>query len=1271
MQTKVIAEASEDISNHSQAADEPEDTWGPENTASETEVSEYSESHFERVVAGTFVAGDVHEVHFDEDRLIALRLHKKTVLRIRDFFHPPPHYKDLLVQAFHSNERILIVQGPEHSGKLTCGIKLACDLRGKDGHEAPIYLYRRRSDESRSLIEALQSEQVPESSTLILEDAFQTNISRRELQSPDIDSLRAAARERDLILILTTELDSGELIALSGTKITTKGLHLEKVLGKHLKSAQLQTAGLLSDDLVKRILSRWPDLRMALRNPSQIERFCDKVIEAPPRENSDIDRLARQAALVGQRALREWFGQLGSNEKLFAMLAYLFGGAEHSILEDMHAVSINMLRAEGLSKISDPRELGFEDLVDAIQAQELGGFIEFKDESFAEEIAQQLSSWGQLLRFIIDGLLTSVGPNASPDLRRALGIALGRLPTNSRSRIDELIDGLASHQAAKIAVIAGSALEERVRRNLEIQGPLVVRRIRDWIHSGEPERMWAAGAAVRRVYSATKGVPPELNTAAASLQESLVALLGQLIKKSDTFADAVKRRVENDIHDKLRAQAGEGELDKKLVAESVQKRIRSLGYFNRECAAEAARKICLMDPSKSYILGEWLRERGTREVARDATLELFKVLTTPRFRLSETRHAPFLDLIGPVLESVGQGKNDAQLVGQIFAALASRLKGGEWHNQVAKALLGVANRGSGGARRRLRAALSQSWLHDEAEVREIARVVIARSYSMDGILIDRPQLGKGALVIDPAFLKSEDEETRQQKMGACRHLFGLLDSHFDVELIFLGTRLSPLDSTSLHPPFARLLMPALETTGLQHPRFVLVLSRDVIPDLEDALAQHWGKNLLLITTDAETTLEGLDIIHIRETGWSDLSTVEEKLHARWAEALALAGPQDWMETLESFGIGKTITRDPITFLDTQVAGLSEPESATGHNDLARQLLCAICWYGASDLLRCAEHLRNWITEQPEGYSSRNLMGIAGAKVLFRIHEAHCPSYDNPAPKILFETLAYALAEQDKDGVDSVLHAVRCWMKDPLWAAYLAGEVENGKGRLLRWAEKLAPQHVQALKAALPKTPEIPTGKADDVREELSALLDRVRLWIARGRPKVLPVLGYGESYALLVLDASEPDGQSRNNLAKLAGSLFARLSRSAAHGIKPIIYRLGERQPCWVSGDPAPPPEELLPKQPESPSLLGPIISNELSPATVRLLLLLSNRFPLDGEDYVETGWRERIFVWRSSTAEEGNPAFALLPDFAEPERDLPIEKILLTSTQRCEDAQG
>jgi hypothetical protein len=224
----------------------------------------------------------------------------------------------------------------------------------------------------------------------------------------------------------------------------------------------------------------------------------------------------------------------------------------------------------------------------------------------------------------------------------------------------------------------------------------------------------------------------------------------------------------------------------------------------------------------------------------------------------------------------------------------------------------------------------------------------------------------------------------------------------------------------------------------------------------------------------------------------------------------------------------------------------------------------------------------------------------------------------------------------------VLRAVRKWLQEPEGAAYLAGGVVEGRGRLLRWAEEFVPRQVQTLAASLPEALENPAvDVATDPFAAAAAMLDRMRLQFALGRPKILPKLGVGESYGLIVLDASGP---GTGSLEELAGKLFQSLNRDG-RWIKPIVYRLGERQPAWLAGDPAPPPGVLMPTGNCPPRLLGPILWDDgLSPGTVRFLLVLSSQPPLDVEDWIETDWRDRIVFYQPGSDEDRKPGFAALP---------------------------
>jgi hypothetical protein len=1213
------------------------------------------------------VYGDaIGQINYYEDeagRLIVTPIPLAAVERLTAIFPIPKaaDYQRALKRAQLKGDRIFIVHGSEGSGKLTCAVNLAFDLQGSSAASSRICLYQRRVEEVRFLFEAMQSEEIPEGSVVIIEDVFDRNVARRELENPEIETVKETLGDRGLFLILTTELDHAGLGAFPVPKISTRRLDLKKITLSHLKYAQKRAKGNSEkksiEDAMKWVESRWSDLSGLLHSPREVEQLCEKITNNPPLDEADFIKLVEQSVIAGKVSFRNWFGRLRSNEKLFSMLVYLCPGTEYPFLAEIYERAVRFLRSEGLSWFSDPRRLGSEDLLKAIEGEEIGGFIDFKERSFKEEVCAQTQNWSHLLWSIITNFVTGIDPDVgwtNPQLRKALGAFMGRLSVHGGMSFDGALNRLAGHPSRRISVIVGYSLEEAVARHPETQTGLALRKLSEWIESDEPNSMWAACAAIRKVYASTRilASDPRRAEGALALQDRLLKLLERFVLR----CASIERQLREELK-KRPPSSSEAEKKPKVIEESRRK-LRAMAVSNPECAIDAAQRIVSLDPARSSLLGDWLRqrkERALRNVAKWAIARIFKGLSNPKKRLLESRYAPVLDLIEPMLEGLGESETNGKVIDQVFSTLAVWLRWPSWPEAIFKKLLTIANRGSHDVRGKLRAALSRLWMSGgnadrDVVARNIAQAVIVRSYVMDGVLMDRPSFGRGVFVLDPAILTGDEEKRKRQEEG-CRYLLGLLAAQVDASFVHLGS-IEPVrvvDEKAVvlmaEHPVPRLLIPAVQAAGTEDLRLVLLLSGGVIPDLEDALGEPWGGELLRIAVgeDAEPC-EGVETISIKEElGAREIAQVEETLQTRWARALALAGPQAWADVLDSFGIWEELKANPRAWLEEWVEGLGDTDQALGTEDLARKLLCALGWYAAFDLRSCAGLLRTWLPRPEDGDGDgvlvRRWMGAAGAKALFRIYGEHRSAHGNLALRILFEELAHPLAAQGSDGVDSVLRAVRTWLQEPEGAAYLAGGVVEGRGRLLRWAEEFVPRQVAALAASLPEVLENPVvDVATDPFAAAAAMLDRMRLQFALGRPKILPELNAGESYGLIVLDAS-----GTATLETLAGKLFESLNGDGRR-IKPIVYRLGERQPAWLAGDPAPPPGVLMPAGNRPPRLLGPILSDGLSPDTVRFLLVLSLQPPLDVEDWIETDWRDRIVFYQPGSNENRKPGFAALP---------------------------
>ncbi|HEX6900950.1 MAG TPA: hypothetical protein VF789_14600 [Thermoanaerobaculia bacterium] len=1072
-----------------------------------------------------------------------------------------------------------------------------------------------------------------------------------------MSDLEEALEGKECFLLVTTRTEDAG--AFQFAQVNARVRDLKRVLEAHLRYLRGQENWALGDELVAGLLAKWPALKKNLHNPAQIERFCRRLAEQPPRNAEEIERLAEQAAVAGRRALQEWFGGLRSNEKLLAMLVYLFSGSERQFLEEIYRRSVRGLRAEGLVWLEDPRQIGFDDMLEAVEVQDLGGLIEFKDPEFEEEVAAQVENWSHLIWSILNPLVKDVRPGEDWDTwqpRRGLGNALGRVSFHDQKSFAAAVGHLAGQGWEKAAVVAGYALEEAVRRDFTMHSRPVTEALRSWIDSGKPTLMWAAGASLGRVFAATLGKDANEGTVSA-FQGKLIHLLQRMVVRSESFSEESRAEIE---------RQGDGEV--------LNRTLRKWGFSNRKCAWRTASRIVSLDSSRAPLLGLWLQDEKEflRKVAREAIKLIFEGLTEPHYKPGDARHRPFLDLVEPVLAATGKDKHGQLLVEQVFLALKSWLRWESWHSPIFQTLLDIANRGSSEVRAKLRSALSSLWLHrgsnqESQRAFAIAQAVIARAYAMDGILMDRPRFGRCIFVLDPAFLRG-DAESRDRKEKIYQHLLSLLEAQVDVSVIHLGSRRCGQNGLpqAVDHPLPPLVMPALEAAWTADTRLILVLTARRIWDLEDAASQTWAQNFFVVASgDSAGEHEGIEVIPIGEDAKpEEVAKIEKALQSQWARALSKAGPAEWLGVLQSFGVGGEIEEGPRAWLNRLVAGLADLGGATGHGDLARKILCLAGWYASRDLRACAGLFRSWLEEpmEDEGSPCRRWMGSAGARTLFSIHSAETPSPEDSAPEILFEELAAPLAAQGRDGSEAVLRAVRKWIEEPVWAWYLAGDVVEGQGRLLRWAERFAPQHAGELRRLLPELKETPAPSQSGL-ESLAAMIERLHVRAAIGAPKTLPELAEGERYAVIAIDASDLDTRKAANLDTVTNDLLRSLKERNGHGLKPVIYRLGERRPVWVAGVPAPRETLLAPEAPRQPRLLGPILMEPgLSPERVKFVLVLSVQPLLDAEDWLETEWRDRVIFYRSGAGSASHPGFATLPALGGSSTGASIARFLLSS---------
>jgi hypothetical protein len=414
-------------------------------------------------------------------------------------------------------------------------------------------------------------------------------------------------------------------------------------------------------------------------------------------------------------------------------------------------------------------------------------------------------------------------------------------------------------------------------------------------------------------------------------------------------------------------------------------------------------------------------------------------------------------------------------------------------------------------------------------------------------------------------------------------------------------------------------------------------------DVEDGLDAVSADYKLVVAAGCELEVPlDTELLRIgRDLSARDLETVETKLRLICARAQATLDPAGWEPLLERLGVNLAeLDADPEATLAIWAAQLGEIPVADGH-DPAKKILCALLRLAAADLDACLRTVRAWLTE---GKDLERPMAAATAVALFRAITDAPGVWGGLAPQRTFDELAGPLARSGKDGTDAMLETVDRWLADPVLAEVLAGAVEDGRCRLLRWAEEAAPQQLAAFQKALePLQKSVDDAVLGPSGEVLDSVFDRLRVRLAMGRPRPLPPLAAGETYAVIVFDAAARWGP-------LAARLFKHFNQPQ-ESRKPLLYRLGERWPAWVAGDPDPEPTDLPPVGVRLPRLLGPIL-RELSPASVSFLVVLASEMWIDAEDWLSSPWRARILTHRQLADGPLRAGWAALPTLPGQEKD-------------------
>jgi hypothetical protein len=1118
--------------------------------------------------------------------------------------------------------RVILLSGDEYSGKFTAALNVF-----PPSGDLGWLLYSRR--DSLPLLAAVRHNDWPRDSIVLLEDAFDKGVREVDLKSTELELLQNRLRYRNSFLILTTNANHDELLELEVARLPVLAVKFERVLARHLD--WYQRTGALPFEVAEDARKQLGELAKAFAFPKQLDQFCQLMAHDRPVGKDAIRKLAASPKIL-RKDLRPWFETLSEEAVLFALLAAVFRGMNRDLFEEVFNQALYRLRKDGCHFVPDPRQLNLVSLSELVHIHPEGP-IEFAEQAVLKEARSQARGRMEVLDPIVRSALDSVQNKDERFWRSRWAVAagLGRLGPERPERYERALEGLADARAAhgnSMAALAGSSLAATVYEGV-VGRELIRRCLQSWLDSGDPHRLWAAAAALGRVFEANERGDVRVGDLEAAgrrarTRRELVAILKKL-----GWWCTDRAQFTGDTRDGARGKPprGPAEWDHRRLRQSL-----------REATAKTLANVSRLQPDEfTEVVSSWLSSKTpplrTVDLGLQRLMGFIEKRGVDAFEGDTGKHlVQLVELILPSRLPIG-----AQGFRKLLRCLLAACDQSAIRELATWRLLELIHMGPSRVRQRLRSSFAGvEWRLWGDKVATLHRTVMTRSAALDGLLVDRPGRGRCLLVIDPDFLECSGTEPRkraeeiERRQQAFRQIVRTLSAHLELWTVELGERTAHgPEPTSIRDPNEigvyrrpRLVLPAVESMDCGSLRLIVVLGVGRITDLEDLGEAGLADRVLLVSVgDAWDAVEGVDTLTLPATLEAEkLGELDLRIVEYWARWVVEAGRADWEPVLRSLGVDPAALTNRRWF-EEAAAQLADPSSVRGYPDVSRQYLVVLFWLASGDLLVALDHLVAWLGPEVKPQDLRWALAAAGARAMFRAYSASPRTAIGGVPQRLFEELADPLARTGSDGIETILEAVEKWLRNSDLVEFFAGDPVRGRGRLIRWADRFAPHRVEAFGKFLRRVESrLRTTWVEESPE--TEIADQLRASCAAGPVRPWPELGEGERMAVVIVDASD-DRVLQTELAPRAAEFCHRLDRP---GLRPALIRMGERYPVWVAGD-SWANSSLVAIQARSNSrLIGPILES-LTPEQTALVLLIGRHPPIDGEDLLEGPWGARLLA--------------------------------------------
>lgn len=1027
----------------------------------------------------------------DDEDPATLWIDKSLLARVNQVFVAPSGYSESLQKLRERilNSHVFILHGEEHAGKLTCALHLAQDLLAQSGKEPRIGCYRRRADESPSLLDLVRQGAVKRDRAYIIEDAF-PSLSMEDLDPPFLNRLNERLQDRGSFLLLTTERPAQEL-PVSVAKVRVAVRDLSRVFLNHLDVYRTDLIGadriVIDDDALELASQSWETLQGDLKDPDQIDEFCRRLgVQGGVPSAQELQKLAREIALRRIEAARPWFAGLRLHEKLFAFLVVLFPGRDGLSLYEIFLDVVGQLRGHGL-RLKDPREIGYDDLLDRIRVvegptREIG----FQERAIGGEVEWQIKNYNHLLWSLVPWFLeevqSSLGKQGA-ETRRSLAVAVGRIGLHHPAQLRARLEELAKHPITDVAAATGYAFSEVCLRNRDAD-QRVCEVLYEWVASRQSRLMWSASSCIWRVYGALKRSGRDTVKTRERLLDTLADLISMLAEQSPLGDEDRKAAA---------AIAGGNTRDAKEAKRQTDEILKSWADKNYKAARIAIQRIAAADPEGMIArLRLWLA--GSRPALRRMSIVMIRQLFADAAREAgppRRRHLALAELVEPVLAHCGEG---SQTTEALFRALATWAVQSE-APRATKPLLQAANRLQGRAARAFRSGLLP-WLEDPSpEVRRLGGALLMRSLLLEGAVVPAPDSALGALVLDAST--EALAETGYEPIA--RRIWHLLQPRLKLRLVRMGEgrelagpgQLFPARGVLAGASRPRLLLPTFDAMGAESLCLAVVLTTGPILDLAEVSIAAWSSNLLLVDLTKASWEQDLPRAvylnpHSPAGGLADLAA---RINDRFASMLAHVGS----------GAREAECDEIEAKLEQWLGELDEPPSLAEPPDRALAILRGVLGLAESHLDRCSALLTRWLAPNSGELALR--MGAAAVRLLLRI-EAHRPPPAPPAGALLFG-LAAALGTYGPEGsLETALSAICRWLTLAEWYGTLLEGAGDRPAVLRQWIESLPPDRAELLSQTIAAWRRSTDDESDEAAQRLVEAVERIEDWIAADRAEI-------------------------------------------------------------------------------------------------------------------------------------------------------------------------